>query len=58
MCPHCRAFITTKDKICPYCDTPVGRRAIDMRTGIFAELIPSAQFATIVILSLNVGLFW
>jgi len=57
MCPHCRAFITTSDKICPYCDTPVGPRAIDMRTGFFAELIPSAQFATITILTLNVGIF-
>lgn len=58
MCPNCRAFITTKDKICPYCDTPVGPRAIDRMGGdLLGGLIPSAQFATIVILSINVGIF-
>jgi rhomboid protease GluP len=57
MCPNCRAFITTKDRICPYCDMPVGPRAVDLRSGVFSELIPSAQFATIVILTLNCGIF-
>ena len=58
MCPHCRAFITIKDKICPYCDTPVGPRAVDrMSDGLLAGIIPTAQFATIVILTLNVGMF-
>ena len=23
MCPQCRAFITTKDKVCPYCNESV-----------------------------------
>jgi rhomboid protease GluP len=58
MCPHCRAFITIKDKICPYCETPVGPRAVDrMGAGLVAGIIPIAQFATILILTLNVGLF-
>lgn len=58
MCPHCRAFITTKDKICPYCDTPVGPRAVDrMGTDLLGGLIPSAQFVTIVLISINVGIF-
>jgi len=58
MCPHCRAFITIKDKICPYCDTKVGPRAMDrMGAGLVAGIIPSAQFATILILTLNVGLY-
>ena len=58
MCPNCRAFITIKDKICPYCDVPVGPRAVDrMGTDLLGGLIPSAQFATIVILSVNVGIF-
>ena len=32
MCPHCRAFITEKDRICPYCKEQVGPRAIDRRS--------------------------
>ncbi|HNY39872.1 MAG TPA: rhomboid family intramembrane serine protease [Bryobacteraceae bacterium] len=59
MCPHCRAFITAKDKICPYCDTEVGPRAIDRRDPgtIFAGMIPAARFVTVLILTLNAGMF-
>jgi rhomboid protease GluP len=59
MCPHCRAFITTDDKICPYCDMKVGPRAIDLRGGgdMIAGIIPSAQFVTMMILTINVALF-
>ncbi|GIU77994.1 MAG: hypothetical protein KatS3mg005_1232 [Bryobacteraceae bacterium] len=59
MCPHCRAFITVHDKVCPYCDTPVGPRAIDLRDpgGILGGLVPSAQFATIVISLVCVALY-
>jgi rhomboid protease GluP len=59
MCPHCRAFITTSDRVCPYCDTPVGPRAIDRRDpgSVLGGLIPSAQFVTITILTLNIGMF-
>jgi rhomboid protease GluP len=59
MCPHCRAFITTRDRVCPYCDTPVGPRAVDLRgaEAIFGGLIPTAQFATIAIITMNIGLF-
>src|ERR1022692_4204094 len=28
MCPNCRAFVTTSDKVCPYCDAQLGPRAI------------------------------
>jgi rhomboid protease GluP len=59
MCPHCRAFITTKDKVCPYCDTAVGPRAAD-RLGagdLLGGLIPSAQFATVTILTACVGMY-
>src|ERR1035437_9070113 len=58
MCPNCRAFITTKDKICPYCEVKVAPRAVDRMGGdLLGGLIPSALFATIVILTLNVGIF-
>lgn len=59
MCPHCRAFITTDDKVCPYCDTPVGPRAIDRRSpqDIAGGLIPHARFTTTLILLINSGLY-
>jgi rhomboid protease GluP len=59
MCPHCRAFITTDDKVCPYCDTPVGPRAVDRRQPgeIVGGLIPHARFTTTLILLINSGLY-
>jgi rhomboid protease GluP len=58
MCPHCRAFITNKDRVCPYCNEAVGRRAIDRRdpSPILGGFIPHARFNTILIL-LNFGLY-
>ena len=58
MCPNCRAFITTSDKICPYCDTEVGKRAVDLRPdGLLGGMIPEARMVTVVLLTLNVGIF-
>ena len=59
MCPHCRAFITVKDKICPYCNERVGPRAIDLRSpaDFLGGLIPHARFNTIIILLANFGLY-
>lgn len=59
MCPNCRAFITTKDKVCPYCDVPVAPRAIDVRSPkpILGGMIPQAHFVTVMILLINFGLF-
>jgi rhomboid protease GluP len=59
MCPQCRAFITNKDRICPYCNEPVGARAIDRRNpaAILGGIIPHARFNTVVILLINFGLF-
>lgn len=56
MCPNCRAFITTDDKVCPYCDFRVGPRAIDRRPDA-GGLIPNARFTTVVILLINAGLY-
>jgi len=59
MCPHCRAFITVKDKVCPYCNEQVGPRAIDRRSpaDFLGGLIPHARFNTVVILLANFGLY-
>jgi len=59
MCPHCRAFITTDDKVCPYCDAQVGPRAVDMRSpvAVMGGLVPSGRFVTSLILLLNAGLY-
>jgi rhomboid protease GluP len=58
MCPHCRAFITSKDKVCPYCKEPVGPRAIDVREpGAIGGLIPAARFNTMLLMGINVFLY-
>jgi rhomboid protease GluP len=59
MCPQCRAFITTKDKICPYCNEPVAPRAIDRRnpSPILGGLIPHARFLTVMISTINAGMY-
>src|SRR5689334_16264648 len=59
MCPHCRAFITTRDRVCPYCHEPVGPRAVEARGGgsILGGFIPHARFTTTMILLLNAALY-
>lgn len=59
MCPHCRAFITTKDRVCPYCNAEVGARAIDRRNPapILGGLISHARYTTSILLLINVGLY-
>jgi rhomboid protease GluP len=58
MCPHCRAFITNKDKVCPYCNEPVGERAIDRRSDApIAGFIPRSRFTTFILMTINVGLY-
>src|SRR5579884_3557611 len=59
MCPNCRAFITTSDRVCPYCDAKVGPRAVDRRNPgeILGGLIPQARFTTVVILVINFALY-
>jgi rhomboid protease GluP len=59
MCPNCRAFITTSDKVCPYCEVKVGPRAIERRSpaDVLGGLIPHARFTTVVILLINTGFY-
>ena len=59
MCPNCRAFITTSDRVCPYCEvrlSPPARARID--TGqILGGLIPQVRFTTVMILLLNTAFY-
>ena len=59
MCPNCRAFITTDDKVCPYCDMQLGPRSIDVRDpgALVGGMIPHARFLTMVLLLFNSGLY-
>ena len=59
MCPHCRAFITNRDKVCPYCNEPVGPRYAEraQATNVVGGFIPHARFNTTLILLINAGLF-
>jgi rhomboid protease GluP len=59
MCPNCRAFITTSDRVCPYCGNQVGPRAIDRRDpgALIGGLIPARHFTTFLILLINLALF-
>jgi rhomboid protease GluP len=59
MCPHCRAFITDRDKICPYCNEAVGPRYIERANvgAVIGGFIPHARFNTMLILLINAGLF-
>src|SRR5579872_6832821 len=59
MCPNCRAFITTSDKVCPYCEIKLAAPAAVRRAPaeILGGLIPHARFTTIVILLINAGFY-
>src|SRR3984957_4271999 len=59
MCPNCRAFVTTSDRVCPYCEMKLGPRAIERRAPgeILGGLIPHARFTTVMILLINTALF-
>lgn len=59
MCPNCRAFITTDDRVCPYCELKLGPRAIDQRApaDVLGGLIPHRNFTTMLIMLVNTGLY-
>lgn len=59
MCPHCRAFITTDDRVCPYCNTQVGPKAAERRATADAlgGLIPHARFTTMMLILINAGFY-
>ena len=59
MCPHCRAFIDSSDKTCPYCenDLPMtaGRRLL--REERIRNAGAQVSFTTTILLLINAGLF-
>lgn len=60
MCPNCRAFVSSADRICPYCEAPIGPKAAERRApsaGVVAGLIPHARFTTSMIMLVNFALF-
>src|SRR5436190_685390 len=59
MCPHCRAFITVKDRVCPYCNEAVAPRQVsrDDSHALVGGIIPHVRFNTMIILLLNFGLY-
>jgi|SRR5690348_3547798 rhomboid protease GluP len=59
MCPNCRAFVTTNDRVCPYCDAEMGPRAVERRvtSDALGGLIPHVRFTTVMILLINTALF-
>jgi rhomboid protease GluP len=58
MCPHCRAFITSKDRVCPYCQETVGARAVALRDDSpIGGFIPQRNFTTVLILLVNFGFY-
>src|SRR4051812_2256138 len=60
MCPNCRAFISTDDRVCPYCDAKLGSKPVSRESSqsdTIAGFIPNAGFTTFVILLVNIGLY-
>jgi len=58
MCPNCRAFINIGDRVCPYCGTQLGPRAIDLRgSQLAASLMPRANLTSIIVLIINATFF-
>ena len=58
MCTQCRAFITTADRICPYCNEPVGPTYVERQPDTkIGGLIPQSHFTTVLILLINAGLY-
>ncbi|HBY59972.1 MAG TPA: hypothetical protein DEH78_09120 [Solibacterales bacterium] len=59
MCPHCRAFISTKDRTCPYCHEEVEPRRVARGPSgpILGGLVPHAHFTTVLLITVNIGLY-
>jgi membrane associated rhomboid family serine protease len=59
MCPNCRAFINSSDRVCPYCQVQLGPRAIDLRSAeTLQSFLPKAYATSIIILTLNFAFYF
>lgn len=60
MCAQCSAFVSSDDRVCPYCNAPLSSRSV-ARTGtpgdVMFGIIPAARFTTIMILLVNFALY-
>lgn len=58
MCPNCRAFISSSDRICPYCEAHIGPRAIELRSAeALSTFIPHAYMTSVIILIVNFAMY-
>lgn len=59
MCPHCRAFVASKERVCTECHEPLGKPyAQRVASSVaLAGLVPPTHFTTLIILLINAGLF-
>jgi rhomboid protease GluP len=57
MCPHCRAFITIKDRVCPYCNESLAPKQSGADPTLFAGFIPHVRFNTMIIMLINFGMY-
>jgi len=59
MCPHCRAFVGSSEKLCTECNNPMPRPyAKRMASGAaLAGLVPPTHFTTLIVLMINGALF-
>ncbi len=56
MCPNCRAFVSSRERVCPYCETELGPRAVDRRESAL-ERLPFTRSTTAILLLINFGLY-
>lgn len=62
MCPQCRAFISSADRVCPYCETELAAAPPPIRRqsggGVsLPSWLPQAHSTTFILMLMNVGLF-
>jgi rhomboid protease GluP len=63
MCPNCRALLSRADRVCPYCEFELApapkwqAQPVRVDSGLIAGLIPADRFGTVLVLTLNAGLF-
>lgn len=59
MCPNCRAFVSTSDRVCPYCEITLLNRQPDRSPSSSSDsgFIPQVRFVTMIILIINFGLY-